>query len=59
MIERYKVGYYDESGKRRYSVTPTQEDVIALISTLLPSSEQISVKRITVFSLDEGADENE
>lgn len=59
MIERYKVGYYDESGKRRYSVAPTQEDVIALISTLLPSSEQISVKRITVFSLDEGADENE
>ena len=59
MIERYKVGYYDESGKRRYSIAPTQEEAIALVSTLLPSSGQISVKRITVFSLDEGADTNE
>ena len=51
MTDRYKVGYYDESGKRHYDIVATQEEAIALASSTLPSSDHITIKKIKVFSL--------
>lgn len=57
MTERYKVGYYDESGKRHYDIVSSQKEAIELASTMLPSSDHITIKKIKVFSLEEGDSE--
>jgi len=51
MEEKYKVGYYDEKGKRHYEFVDTKEDALALVSVMLDTSSHISIKRENRFSL--------
>ena len=48
---RYKVGYYDSSGRRRYKVVDSKAEVHELIDDLMNFPGQVSVKLITTVNL--------
>lgn len=52
METKYKVGYYDDRGKRCYDIVATQEAAIVLAASMLNNSDHITIKRIHMFSLD-------
>ncbi len=49
--DKYKVGYYDSSGKRRYKVVSSKEEVHELIDDLMNFPGQVSIKLITTVNL--------
>lgn len=51
MEEKYKVGYYDEKGNRRYKIVDSKETALQLIESLLDSPGQVSVKKVSEFKL--------
>lgn len=57
-MEKYKVGYYDSCGKRRYKIIESKEEALDLISDLMNFPGQISVKQITTVSLSENINDN-
>lgn len=52
METKYKVGYYDDKGKRKYDIVSSQEAVIALVASKLSDSVQITIRRISSFTLE-------
>ena len=53
MTEKFKVGYYDENGKRIYKIMDTREEAIALASVMLATSDNVTINRVKRFSLDD------
>lgn len=52
MEEKYKVGWYDEYGRRHYKLVD-KEDVLPLVADKLDASSHISIKKAEVFKLEE------
>lgn len=52
MEEKYKVGWYDEYGRRQYKLVD-KEDVLPLVADKLDTSDHISIKKTEVFKLEE------
>ena len=51
--EKYKIGWNDQVGRRRYTTVETRSEAIALASEKLAASDQVSVKRFKYVQLDE------
>jgi len=52
MKEGYKIGWYDEYGRRQYKLVD-KEDVLPLVADKLDSSDHISIKKTEIFKLEE------
>lgn len=53
MEEKYKVGYYDEKGRRHYKIVDTKKEALELVSEMIDISSHISIKRENVFILED------
>ena len=54
MTEKFKVGYYDENGKRIYpKIMDPREEAIALASVMLATSDNVTINRVKRISLDD------
>ncbi len=53
MKEKYKVGWYDEAGKRHYQIAD-REEVLSIVADKLDTSGHISIKKTAVFKIAEG-----
>lgn len=52
MKEKYKIGWYDECGRRQYKLVD-KDDVLSLVADKLDASSHISIKKAEVFKLEE------
>lgn len=52
MKEKYKVGYYDDKGRRHYEYVATKEDALALVAEVIDMSSHVTIKRENRFSLE-------
>lgn len=50
MEEKYRIGWYDENGKRHYQIAD-REDVLSIVADKLDTSNQISIKKTAVFKI--------
>ena len=50
--EKYKIGWYDEYGRRQYRLVD-KEDVLPLVADKLDTSDHISIKKTELFKLEE------
>lgn len=52
MEERYRIGWYDENGKRHYQIAD-KGAVLSIVADKLDTSDQISIKKTAVFKIAE------
>lgn len=51
MKTRFKIGWYDTSGKRRYKTVDTEAEAIKEAAEKLRISDQVSLKRVRELCL--------
>lgn len=48
---QYKIGWYDDAGKRKYVLVETKAEALEFIERLIDYPGQVSIKRITSLGL--------